>query len=116
MAAEQVRVHPVHVHMGGAQVSAAAETAAEEFVRHLDGLAEAGLGWVGSSREALSEFASVQAARHTGHLLTASQLHQAMMDAAITFAGSEHNAAEQVGQILQEVADAVGGVVGDVRV
>lgn len=99
-----VKADPAVIHAGGSQVASAAQSAAQEFLRHENELAEAEAGWVGNSREALAEFTAALAQHHVAVHTAATELSQKMADAAVRYTSTDSNASEEVARI----ADAMG--------
>lgn len=76
--------------------------AAVDFVGHEDGLAEAGPGWVGSSRVALGRLAARWEARHTQHRLQVGGLGTHVAEAAVAFAANEDDSAGALRSVREQ--------------
>ena len=99
--ADPLRVDPVTVHLGSSRVGVAVDTAATAFAAHEEALAEAGAGWVGSSREALTAFTSALAARHAAHCSSISELSPNMTVAAVSYTTADTDSSDAVAKVAE---------------
>lgn len=104
MASVPLRVDPVDVHIGGADAASAAATAAAAFARHEDALAEAESGWIGASRDALSEFSAKLAAQNIAAHASVNALSEKLAQAAAVYASTDDDG----GQALAASAEDMG--------
>jgi len=102
--AKYLMVDSVDLRMGGAQIEAAAQSAAAEFAKHETNLIEAQVGWVGASREALRELTAALAQQHAADYVAAIQLTENMLVAAASYEKADTDASDAVAR----VADAMG--------
>jgi len=100
MAAEELRVDLVALHLGCNQVFDAVGDAAVDFQGHEDGLAEAMPGWIGASQVALGELAARWEIRHGQHKRAVAGLGHGLADAAVGYATNEDESASALKSVL----------------
>ncbi len=96
-----LHVDPIDVHLAGSRLSVATHTAATAFANHENQLAEAEVGWVGASREALRELTSALSARHVAYCTAVAELSQHMSDGAAAYTNTDTSASESVARIAE---------------
>jgi len=94
--ADELKVDPVALHLGGNQMFNAVGEASLEFIGHEDGLAGAATGWIGSSQLALGELAARWEARHSQHKLRVGGLGSHVADAMVGYVTNEDESARAI--------------------
>lgn len=94
--AESLQVDPVGLNVGSAHLDTAAQAAAAAHTQLQSGLSEASAGWIGESRQALSELADHWAERHSARHAWASAAAQDLSAAATSYTSTDDSQAEAV--------------------
>lgn len=99
--AYELKVEPVALHAGSADMFNAVGEAAVNFVSHEDALAEAASGWVGSSQLALAELAARWELRHDQHQLQVGGLGSHVAEAMFGYLTNEDESARALRSVRE---------------
>ncbi|WP_244897541.1 RNA 2'-phosphotransferase [Mycobacterium alsense] len=96
-----LKVDPVALHAGSADMFNAAGEAAVGFVGHEEALAGAAPGWVGSSQLALAELAARWELRHDHHQLLVGGLGSHVAEAMVGYVTNEDDSARALRSVRE---------------